>query len=151
MLRCNNVQYSRSNKTHFFVFILLRINSLYMFSALFAHHQEALYTQHFVYWLIRNKVKTKSASCWFYYTTSNTLRCTVNNTLNKATLFETLSLLCSGVWNILSREQILCCAKTTELIEHYDISTFLSIYLQILGIVSAYSARHPAISQKKGR
>jgi hypothetical protein len=34
-----------------FVFSLLRINSLYMFRALFAHHQEALYIQQLVYFV----------------------------------------------------------------------------------------------------
>jgi hypothetical protein len=33
---------------HFLYFDLLRINSLYMFQALFADHQDALDAQHFV-------------------------------------------------------------------------------------------------------
>jgi hypothetical protein len=41
-------QYSETNVIHF-LFSLLRIKSLYIFRALLAHSQEALYKQHLVY------------------------------------------------------------------------------------------------------
>jgi hypothetical protein len=41
-------QYSETNVMHF-LFILLRINGLYMFRALLAHPQDALHKRHLVY------------------------------------------------------------------------------------------------------
>jgi hypothetical protein len=43
-------QYSETNVMHF-LFILLRINGLYMFRALLSHSQEALHKRHFLYCL----------------------------------------------------------------------------------------------------